>query len=118
MSSTDITNGIVNFFTDSSLSILGFLFNIIIEIINIILSPLIAIFDFFVPNLGGVIESFTNFIVYMTSIPLDYFISLIPPMTKAMILFMITLKISYYTLIYSYKAIVVVPNLIKRIKFW
>lgn len=107
-----------DFLTNSSLSILGFLFSVIVEVINFVLSPLVAIFDFFVPNLAGVIQSFTDFVVYIASIPLSYFIALIPPLTKAMILFMLSLKISYYTLIYSYKAIVVVPNLIKRLKFW
>lgn len=118
MSFTDVSNGIADFLAKSSLSILNLIFSLIIELINLILSPLVAIFDFFVPNLGELIEQFSDFVLFFATIPLEFFISLIPPLTSRMILLYITLKISYYTLIYGYRAIVVVPNLIRRVKFW
>ena len=114
----DIISGLTSFLADSCLSLLQFVFELIIICINFVLTPLIALFNFFVPNLNEVISSFVDFVAYFATIPITFFVSLIPPLTSKMIIVMLSLKISYYTLIYSYRAIVVVPNLIRRIKFW
>lgn len=113
-----MTNDFGTFFADLGTSLLATIFNIIASLINIILLPINFLFKAFIPNFDTIIDNFNQFALFFISVPFNFFINLIPPLTRSVLLFYLGLKISYYTFVYAYRGIVLIPTIIRKIKFW
>lgn len=107
-----------NVLSDLGVSIISTIFYIIASLIDIILLPINALFSIFIPNYNDLLNNFNDFLVFYASVPFNYFLHLIPPLTRGILIFYLSLVIAYYTLIFSYRAFVLIPDIIRKIKFW
>lgn len=87
-------------------------------IVKIVLTPVDLIFRTFLPNLSSIINNFSNGLLLISNFPFSYFFHMLPPLTQIVISFWITLLISYYSILWGYRAIVFIPKIINKIKFW
>lgn len=118
----DIIDGIVGGLTDFigtiGAGIVELLINLLSTLINLILLPIDALISTIFPDFSTLIINFNSTLNTVFNNSISYIMYHIPPMTKFTILFYITLLIAYYSIKYTYKAIILVPNLIQKIKFW
>lgn len=94
------------------------LFEVIRIVCNVVLSPINAIVVSFFPDFSSLISRFNNILNTYLGGGITYFISIIPPNTKSVIIFYIGLLIAYYSLSASLHIILKVYAIIKNIKFW
>lgn len=118
MSVSDLVSGLSQFFNSFAFSLFDIFALFISFVLNLILLPINLLLSAFFPDFSDLIVKFSNFVVYFSSMPLNYFIGLIPPLTRSMLALWLVIAIGYYTFMYSYRAIIVVPTLIRKIKFW
>lgn len=118
----DIIDGIVGGLTDFigtiGSGIIDLLINLLALLINIIITPIDLLISTIFPDFTTLITNFNSTISTVFNNSISYIMYHIPPMTKFTILFYITILIAYYSIKYTYKAIILVPNLIQKIKFW
>lgn len=107
-----------NFLQDFASSFLETIFYIIGSLIYIILLPINLLFRTFIPNFNNIVNSFNQFIVFFVSTPLNYFLHLIPPLTRGILIFYLGLIVAYYSFIFAYRGFVLIPTIIRKIKFW
>lgn len=93
--------------------------DLLVFIVNLVFAPINALFETFMPdNVQMLYDNVNNFLVTFLTFPVGFFTSLIPPVTYQLLLTSLNLLIIYYSIRYTYKAIVIIPHIIKRIKFW
>lgn len=114
----DIVNGLTNFFGGIGSSILDFIISLIGNMINIIIFPIDALVKTIFPDFSNMITNFNTTVDYFLTTPISFIMYHIPPMTKSILLFYITLLIGYYSIIFIYKGIILIPQLIRKVKFW
>lgn len=114
----DIVKGISDFILSLGGSIIDFFASLIATLINIIFLPVNALLNFFVPDLNIIVQKFYDTFTYISSDLISYIFSYIPPNTKFIILTFFFTLISYYTVKYTYKALILIPHLYNKIKFW
>ena len=90
----------------------------ITSLLNLVLLPINALIENIFPSMSTAIQSFTNFVNNVVGANLAYFFSMLPPTFKTILSIWITFIIAYYTIYYSYIAILKIFNVIQKIKFW
>lgn len=122
MSISDIAagvgGGLTDFFASLGGSLEDFIISLLTTAINFFLFPINALIDFFIPDLSTLIVNFKNTYSYIFTDLITYIYSYIPPMSKNVILTYLTVMISFYTIYFTYKGIILIPKLIQKIKFW
>lgn len=113
-----VFNGITDFFGSLGSGILDILINMISVLVNIIVFPINSLISFLFPSFSQLIVNFNNGIALFVSAPIGYIMYHIPPITRVCILTYLTFFIGYYSIIWTYRALIIVPHVIKKIKFW
>ena len=114
----DIVGSIKDFVQFGIYGFLDFLLWLLSLIVKIVLIPVDVLFKFLMPDLSGVLSNFSNSLIYLSSAPFAFFFNLLPPITRTIIGLWLTLLISYYTILWTYRGIILIPKVINKIKFW
>lgn len=93
-------------------------FKIITSFVNIILTPVNALIVNLFPSLATIINSFNAGIQIYVGGGVAYFMNLVPPTSKILIVLWVSILLSYYGVILGYHLIVKILEIIKRIKVW
>lgn len=99
-------------------AIINGILNILIKVIDIILTPLNLLFDNLFPSASTLISNFTTFVNNYISGGLVYFFEMIPPITRSLLVIWITFVISYYGVYYAYVGIKKIFDIIQKVKLW
>lgn len=92
--------------------------NFIKSIVDIFLFPVNALVVNLFPDLSILISTFNNTISTIIGNGLGYFAHLLPPVTKVLIVFYLTLLIGYYTVTVTVHLVLKVIVIIKKLKIW
>lgn len=93
-------------------------FKIITSFVNIILAPINALIVNLFPSLATIINAFNSAVVIYVGGGISYFMNLIPPTSRTLIILWVTILLSYYGIILGYHLIVKILHIIKKIKVW
>lgn len=105
-------NNIINDFFE-------FIIDMVATIIQIVLTPVNILFNYIMPdNIQNIVDSINNALVQFALLPINYFVHFIPPTALSLIILSLTILISYYSIRFVYYGIVLIPHLIRKIKFW
>lgn len=88
------------------------------SIVDIFLFPINALVVNFFPDLSILISSFNNAVTSILGNGLGFFSHLLPPVTRGLIVFYLTLLIGYYTISISVHLVLKVIFIIKKVKIW
>lgn len=99
-------------------AIINGILNILMVVINIVLTPLNLLFDNLFPDVGSMISTFSTFVNQYVGGTLSYFFSLLPPIFRGLITSFITFVIAYYGVYYTYVGIKKIFDIIQKIKLW
>ena len=113
-----ILNGIKDVLQAGLFGLLDLILWLLTIIVKVVLTPVDLIFRTFLPNLSDILYNFSNGLLMISNFPFAYFFHMLPPLTQIVLSFWITLMISYYSIIWGYRAIVFIPKVINKVKFW
>lgn len=99
-------------------AIINGILNILMKVIDIVLTPLNLLFDNLFPNVGSMISTFNTFVSDYVGAALSYFFGILPPIFKGLIVSFITFVIAYYGIYYTYIGIKKIFDIIQKIKLW
>lgn len=99
-------------------AIINGIMKLVTSIIDIVLLPVNALINNIFPDFSSALSTFNNFITNYIGGSLSYFSSILPPITKNVIIIWLTFLITYYGIVWSYTLIIKIFNVIKKIKFW
>ena len=99
-------------------ALLNGILKVITTLLNVFLLPINLLIDNLFPDMTEAISHFNNFVTTYLGSPLSYFFNLLPPIFKSIMLLWLTFLVSYYTVYYSYLAIIKIWSIIQKIKFW
>lgn len=94
------------------------LFKLINSVLGVLLTPVNLILDSLFPNLDTYISNFNNFVDNYIIGTGAYFFNFIPPITKSLLVIIFTFFITYKAVVWSYRGIILIFNIIRKIKFW
>lgn len=94
------------------------LFKIIGTIVGIFTAPINLILINFFPDFTTVIANFNNAVTTLIGGGLGFFSEILPPITRATILFYLGVVISYYVIAVNLHLILKVITIIKNLKIW
>lgn len=92
--------------------------SMITSLLNIFLLPINTLIENIFPDMTSAIQTFTNFINQYLGGSLAYFFSILPPIFRSLLVIWFTFVISYYSIYYTYLAIIKIWSIIQKIKFW
>lgn len=92
--------------------------SMITSLLNIFLLPINTLIENIFPDMTSAIQTFTNFINQYLGGSLAYFFSILPPIFRGLLVIWFTFVISYYSIYYTYLAIIKIWSIIQKIKFW
>lgn len=99
-------------------AIINGLMSLVTSILNIVLLPINSLIENIFPNMSSAISTFTNFVNTYIGGSLGYFSSILPPISRSIIVLWFTFLITYYSVVWSYTLIMKIWNVIQKIKFW
>lgn len=99
-------------------AIINGILNILMKIIDIVLTPLNLLFDNVFPNVSSMISTFNTFVTNYVGGALSYFFSILPPIFRGLLVLFITFVIAYYGIYYTYIGIKKIFDIIQKIKLW
>lgn len=99
-------------------AILNGILKVITTLLNVFLLPVNLLVESLFPDMTEAIGHFNNFVTTYLGSPLSYFFNLLPPIFSSILSLWLTFLISYYTIYYSYIAIIKIWDIIQKIKFW
>lgn len=99
-------------------ALLNGILKMIINLVDIFLLPINALFANLFPDMSTAIGNFNTFIDTYIGGSLGYFFSLFPPIFRSILVIWLTFLIAYYTFHYGYVAVIKIWNIIQKIKFW
>lgn len=99
-------------------AIINGILNILMKIIDIVLTPLNLLFDNVFPDVSSMISTFNTFVTNYVGGALSYFFSILPPLFRGLLVLFITFVIAYYGIYYTYLAIKKIFDIIQKIKLW
>lgn len=94
------------------------LLKLLLMILNIVLLPINALIENVFPDMANAIQTFTNFLNNIIGNNMVFFFHLLPPIFRSLLVIWFTFVISYYTIYYTYLAILKIWTIIQKIKFW
>lgn len=99
-------------------SILNGLLSALTSVVNFLLTPINSLVANVFPDMANSIATFNSFVSNYISSNLTYFFSMFPPIFKGLLVLFITFCIGYYTIHFTYMALIKIFNVIQRVKFW
>lgn len=99
-------------------AIINGILNILMKVIDIVLTPLNLLFDNLFPNVGSMINTFNSFVSTYIGGGLSYFFSMLPPIFRGLLVLFLTFVIAYYGVYYTYIGIKKIFDIIQKIKLW
>lgn len=99
-------------------AIFSVFFKIIKKIVEIFLTPINLLVANLFPNLTNIISTFNSAVSTLLGSTIGYFSSILPPITRTIILLWFSILISYYGVVFSIHLIMKVIEIIKKIKVW
>ena len=99
-------------------AIFNVFFKIIKKIVEIFLTPINLLVVNLFPNLSNIITTFNNAVSTLIGGTIGYFSSILPPITRTIILLWFSILISYYGVLFSIHVVMKVIEIIKKIKVW
>lgn len=99
-------------------ALLNGIMKIVTSVLDIVLLPVNSLIQNIFPDFSSYIGTFTAFVDRYIGGMLGYFISIIPPISRGIIIMWFTFLITYYGVVWSYSLIVKIWNVIQKIKFW
>lgn len=99
-------------------AIINGLMKLVTSILNIVLLPINTLIENIFPNMSSAINTFTNFVSTYIGGSIAYFSSLLPPISRSIIVLWLTFLITYYGVVWTYTGIMKIWNVIQKIKFW
>lgn len=78
--------------------------------INLILTPVNSLITGLFPNFSYYIGQFTTFCTTYVGGSLSWFTSILPPITRNILVFWLSFLVTYYTIIWSYTLIIKIFN--------
>lgn len=99
-------------------AIFSVFFKIIVGLVNIVLAPINALVVNLVPDLSNALNTFNSAMIYAFGDGFTYLFSIMPPITRSVIILYLGFLITYYTITISAHAILKVYSIIKQIKIW
>ena len=99
-------------------AIINGILNILMKVIDIVLTPLNLLFDNLFPDVGSMISTFNSFVSTYIGGGLSYFFSLLPPIFRGLLILFLTFVIAYYGVYYTYIGIKKIFDIIQKIKLW
>lgn len=94
------------------------LLKLLLMILNIVLLPINALIENVFPDMANAIQTFTDFLNNILGNNMVFFFHLLPPIFRSLLVIWFTFVISYYTIYYTYLAILKIWTIIQKIKFW
>lgn len=99
-------------------AIINGILNILMKVIDIVLTPLNLLFENLFPSATNLISNFNMFVDNYVAGGLVYFFEILPPITRSILVIWLTFVISYYGIYYSYVGIKKIFDVIQKIKLW
>lgn len=99
-------------------ALLNGILNVITGLVNVLLTPINSLIDSLFPNMSTAINQFNSFCSNYIGGTIGWFSHILPPITKNIIIIYLTFLIGYYSVSWTYTAIVKIYNVIQKIKFW
>lgn len=99
-------------------ALLSGILKIITSLLNVFLLPINALLENLFPDMTSAINTFTNFVNTYIGGSLSYFFSLFPPTFRSLLVLWLGFVVGYYTIYYTYLAIIKIFDIIQKIKFW
>ena len=99
-------------------AIINGILNILMKVIDIVLTPLNLLFDNLFPSASSLISTFNTFVTTYIGGGLSYFFSMLPPIFRGLIVAFLTFVIAYYGVYYTYIGIKKIFDVIQKVKLW
>lgn len=99
-------------------TLLNGLLKIITSLLNVFLIPINALLETLFPDMTSAIGTFTDFVNTYVGGSLSYFFSILPPTFRSLLVLWFGFVVGYYTIYYTYLAIIKIFAIIQKIKFW
>ena len=99
-------------------ALLNGILNTIISFLNIVLTPINALFNNLFPNMATAISQFNSFVTTYIGNNLAWFWNLLPPIFRGLVGTWFTFVIAYYGIYFTYLGFMKIWNVIQKIKFW
>lgn len=99
-------------------ALLNGIMKIVTSALDIVLLPVNSLIQNIFPDMSNAIGNFNNFVSTYIGGTLGYFFSILPPITRGIIILWFTFLITYYGIVWSYSLITKIWNVIQKIKFW
>lgn len=98
-------------------ALFNIIFNLLATIIQVVMLPINTLIDSLLPDLSDKIHYLTQNIPVLFS-NLSWFVNILPPMTRTILLFAINIVIVKYTIYIGTHAVIKIWNLFQKLKFW
>lgn len=99
-------------------AILNGLLTVLTGVVSFLLTPINALVDNLFPDMANAIATFNSFVDTYLGSNLAYFFSMFPPIFKSLLVLFFTFCIAYYTVHFTYIALVKIFTIIQKVKFW
>lgn len=99
-------------------AILNGLLSALSGVVSFLLTPVNALVENLFPDMANAIATFNNFVDTYLGANLAYFFSMFPPIFKSLLVMFFTFCIAYYTVHFTYIALVKIFTIIQKVKFW
>lgn len=99
-------------------AILNGILNALVGVVSFLLTPLNNLVSTLFPNMASAIGTFNGFVDNYLGSNLAYFFSMFPPIFKSLLVLFFTFCITYYTVYFTYIALVKIFTIIQKVKFW
>lgn len=99
-------------------AILNGLLSALTGVVNFLLTPINALVENVFPDMANAIATFNNFVNNYFGSNLSFFFSMFPPIFKTLLALFLTFCIGYFTVHFTYTAIIKIFNVIQKVKFW
>lgn len=99
-------------------AILNGILKMLIAILNLILLPINLLIENIFPSMTSAIQTFNNFVTNTLGNNMVFFFHLLPPIFRSLLVTWFTFVIAYYSIYYTYLAIIKIWAIIQKIKFW
>lgn len=86
-------------------------------LIQLVLLPVDTLIQALFPDLSGLSAAFTNLITLVSGI-FTYFFNMLPPIFLTLLGLFFTFYVTYFSAILTYEGIIIILNLIRKLKFW
>lgn len=99
-------------------AILNGILKMVTSAINLVLTPVNALFANIFPNMSSAISTFNTFVTRYLGGTLSYFFSLFPPIFRNLLVIWFGFVVAYYGIYFTFVAVLKIWNIIQKIKFW